>query len=504
MKTTIPLSDAELRHKMMGCWLGKAVGGTLGQPYEGVTHELALDFYEPVPTEMIPNDDLDLQVVAAALLDRMEAPAVSRQVLVPMWTDHIGMSPDEYGICKRNLKLGLRPPHTGAYDNWFERGMGAAIRTELWACLSPGEPELAAAYAYEDACLDHAGEGIEAARYLAALQSLAFVESDRDTLLDAAAALLPQDSAVRRAVEDTRRWWAEAGDWQQVRQRVLKHHGHENFTDVAQNLAFTVLGWLAGAGDFGRSICIAVNCGMDTDCTGATLGALLGILDPDSIGDRWLEPIGRDLVLSPSIHLPNHPPTIDAFTDQVMSLRQRIGGAAPEVADPGPMPRITLPAEIGSLPVGRSFNDASRPTEVGSPLPRLGEMHAVELPGSVAAWPATRFDGGTLVVRYRFAFDAPRKVKVLFNSPEPVRVYIDGRLALHREGGRMCPAMHRPPANQMARREFTAGTHEVVALIDRPPEARDVSWVFGLGTDSGNNVCDDWLTDIYRVNPAPR
>ncbi len=67
------------------------------------------------------------------------------------------------------------------------------------------------------------------------------------------------------------------------------------FTDVAQNLAFTVLGWLAGGGDFGHSICIAVNCGKDTDCTGATLGALLGILDPAGIGEEWLRPIGREL-----------------------------------------------------------------------------------------------------------------------------------------------------------------------------------------------------------------
>ncbi len=69
------LDPTALRSKIIGCWFGKAVGGTLGQPYEGVTHALDLDFYDPVPTEMIPNDDLDLQVVAAVLLDRMdEAP----------------------------------------------------------------------------------------------------------------------------------------------------------------------------------------------------------------------------------------------------------------------------------------------------------------------------------------------------------------------------------------------------------------------------------------------
>ena len=135
-----PMGEVELRHRMIGCWLGKAVGGTLGMPHEGVRHPLDLTFYDPVPTQMLPNDDLDLQVVNAVLLDRMgERPEVDRHRLAAGWA-HVGMSPDEYGIAKRNLRLGLVPPMTGAYDNPFGRGMGAAIRTELWACLAAGGP----------------------------------------------------------------------------------------------------------------------------------------------------------------------------------------------------------------------------------------------------------------------------------------------------------------------------------------------------------------------------
>ena len=51
------------REKVMGCWLGKAVGGTLGQPYEGCDGPLDLSYYDPVPTDMIPNDDLDLKAI---------------------------------------------------------------------------------------------------------------------------------------------------------------------------------------------------------------------------------------------------------------------------------------------------------------------------------------------------------------------------------------------------------------------------------------------------------
>ena len=41
---------------------------------------------------------------------------------------------------------------------------------------------------------------------LATLQSAAFVEGDRERLLDLAAAAIPDESRVARAIADTRRW----------------------------------------------------------------------------------------------------------------------------------------------------------------------------------------------------------------------------------------------------------------------------------------------------------
>ena len=335
------------REKVLGCWLGKAVGGTLGGPVEGVPGPLDLSFYEPVPTEMMPNDDLDLQVVWLETLRQSGLP-VERHTLSRAWLDHILLWPDEYGVAWRNLTRGLAAPLSGAYDNGFTAGMGAAIRSELWACLAPGDPALARALMREDACVDHSGEGVYAAIYLVTLQSAAFIQSDRETLLDIAAASIPPDCRVARAIADTRIWWAQGGDWRRVRTQILETHGDQNFTDVPMNLAFTILGWLAGR-DFGEAICIAVNCGADTDCSGATLGALLGLIDPDCIGDRWLAPIGRDLVLSPGMVSMHHAATLDEFTDQVAALAlqtldyygsksaisdapQLAGGAAPRFA----------------------------------------------------------------------------------------------------------------------------------------------------------------------------
>jgi hypothetical protein len=52
-----------VRDRIHACWIGKAVGGTLGQSFEGLWGPLDVTFYDPIPTEMIPNDDLDLQIV---------------------------------------------------------------------------------------------------------------------------------------------------------------------------------------------------------------------------------------------------------------------------------------------------------------------------------------------------------------------------------------------------------------------------------------------------------
>ena len=304
------------RKKLEGCWLGKSVGGTLGGPYEGKPGPLELSYYDPVPTEMLPNDDLDLQVVWLETVRRCGLP-VNRWDLAQAWLEHVHLWPDEYGIATRNLVRGVFPPASGAFDNPFTAGMGAAIRTELWACLAPGDPELAARLATEDACVDHAGEGLYAARFLAALESCAFVEDSLEKLMERARSFIPADSRLARALRDTETWWAEVHDWRTVRDRIVAHHAPQNWTDVVPNLSFILLGWLAGGGEFGPSICTAVNCGFDTDCTGATLGALLGILQPKGIEQKWLDPIGRSLVLSPGMVGMHQAATLDELSDQV-------------------------------------------------------------------------------------------------------------------------------------------------------------------------------------------
>ena len=468
----------------MSCWLGKAVGGTLGMPFEGADGPFDLYFYDPVPTEMLPNDDLDLQVVWACVLGRMEKIEVNRHALAQAWLDHVDFPWDEYGVALRNLKNGLKPPLSGSHDNWFQNGMGAPIRSEIWACLAPGQPELAAAYAYEDACVDHADDGIWGEVFLAALESAAFVESDIKVLLRDALHTLPDDSRVKRAVIDTQHWWDDLHDWRAVRELILQHHGHENFTDAPMNIAFTALGWLAGEGDFSRAICIATNCGKDTDCTAATVGALMGIINPDCIPEKWLEPIGRDLVLSPAITGLNPPDTLDGFTDLVLDLQKRLNGRWPDVIDEEQnAAHLNIEVLMGFAP--------SMPAANALELP--DKMRRVELKSTFTTLPKSTFEDEIAIVEYPFILEENREVLVMFNTPQSCRVWVDGAFLLERESGVMAPSFHRAPPHQVAAIYLEKGRHTLTAAVQRPADAQDAQWVVGIG----DAVSKQWIVEAF-------
>jgi len=81
--------------------------------------------------------------------------------------------------------------------------------------------------------------------------------------------------------------------------------------------------------DFGDRLCKAVNCGYDTDCTGSTLGAVLGILDGTAgIPDLWRKPIGDHIVLHKFTGPCNPPKTVQELTDRTVALAEKAATAS--------------------------------------------------------------------------------------------------------------------------------------------------------------------------------
>ncbi|MDD3153600.1 MAG: ADP-ribosylglycohydrolase family protein [Victivallaceae bacterium] len=448
-----------LRKKILGAWLGKAVGGTLGQPWEGSNGPLALEFYDPVPTEMMPNDDLDLQVLWACKLAAEWDGVVDKRNFEKAWLSCVDFPFDEYGVAIRNLKRGIHAPHTGYYDNYFTDGLGAAIRAELWGCLAPGDPALAAKFAYEDACVDHAGNGIYAEQYLAAMASMAFVESDCRKLIEAGLSVIPAESLLAKAIRDTIEFCRDEFDIVCVRAKILQKYNSANFTDVKMNLAFETAALLLGGGDFSKTICYAVNCGRDTDCTGATVGAILGIADPDRIPEKWLAPLGRSLVVSKEITGINPPDSLDGFTDLVLELQSKV--RLESHSDPAFDPEKYAIKGFLSDYTPWFIWDFRKFTPKAAK-----EEREMQLPGNLLKLDFHNARPETLtMLRVPFSIPHDQKLRLLVNTPANVNVWVDGVFAFGRESGAMLPAFHRAPQNQRCDLELKAGKHELLMGI---------------------------------------
>jgi len=285
------------------------------------------------------NDDLDLQLVWLHAIEE-HGLGVTPAHISQEWHDHITYPWCEYGFSNLNAKRGLIPPVTGSYDNWFGDCMGAPIRSEIWACIAPGAPHIACEYAWRDAVRDHWGEGVWGELFFAAVESAAFVLQDKDALIDIGLAAIPPSSRTARAVDQARDSYARGYDWLQARERVLAEFGQQHMTNAPQNLGFTVIGWLYGE-DFGDALLKAVNCGCDTDCTGATLGSILGItLGAEAIPAEWREPIAEGIKVGWGIVDLDVPKGLEELTARSCAIGEQV------VAQLGDVIRLTDGAEM--------------------------------------------------------------------------------------------------------------------------------------------------------------
>ena len=466
------MSNNMLREKMLGGLLGKAVGGTLGAPYEGCRGPLNLKYYDPVPQEMLPNDDLDLQVLWACKLKDEWNGILSCDNFADAWLNCVAFPFDEYGIAIRNIKLGLRGRSIGIYDNAFADGLGAAIRSELWAFLAPGNPELAMKYAKMDACIDHFGSGLDAALFLTAMESLAFVEPDIRKLIRKSVELLPKKSFMKEVIKDTVKFCKKCSNVKKIRSKILEDYGCDSFTDVHQNIAFSVAALLLGDGDFSKSICLAVNFGCDTDCTGATVGAILGIISPDGIPKKWLKPIGSNLVVSKEITGINPPATLEDFADMILELRNNIH-IIDDMKQDIPEKLLEIHGKCGT--VSNWFADDFRRCPVD--IDNLRDD--VVFSGNYVEVDFNGLKHDTLLVyEVDFKVEKDDEYLVMVSTTANMRTWVDGVYAFGQECGKFVPALHRTPLNQRETLKLAKGKHKLTFALAPVTEDMDTAPVF--------------------------
>jgi len=297
----LDLHSPEIYDKIYGCWMGKNCGGTLGAPLEkgyGEPEPFDVWWYPKLQEGGIPNDDLEMQLIWLKAVEEI-GPTINARGLADYWLTHINYNWDEYGWARMNFRLGLQPPVAGGYNNYFIDCMGCPIRSEIFACIAPGLPRLAVKYAYEDAICDHAGgESVYGEMFNTAMEAAAFIVTDLNELLDIGRSYVAEGTKTAAAIDAARAAHKAGLDWKAARKKVMEATPHYNAQYSPINMGFQTIGLLYGK-DFADAICIAVNCGYDTDCTGATVGAILGILyGRKNLPAKWTEPLGDNIATS--------------------------------------------------------------------------------------------------------------------------------------------------------------------------------------------------------------
>lgn len=315
-----------LEDKIRGAWYGRISGCFLGKPVEGIRTDefnavlketgnfpmtryirrselsdeligrmkfnLDKDQYCDVIKCAPADDDTNYTVLYQELISKCGRNFTPDDV-ADMWVNK--QSKYAYFTAERtafiNFINGFAPPASASYKNPFREWIGAQIRADYFGYINPGDPETAADMAFRDASVSHTKNGIYGEMFVAALIAVAAVEKDIGTAIRTALKVVPQKSRFVRFVSEILEAFengiSEDECFALIHKNWNEFEGHD-WCHTLSNIQIVVASLLYGGGDFSKSICRAVQTGFDTDCNGATVGSVLGMMNGyGAIGDEW-------------------------------------------------------------------------------------------------------------------------------------------------------------------------------------------------------------------------
>ena len=202
-------------------------------------------------------------------------------------------------VAYRNLVNGFRPPNTAIYKNPYREWIGAQIRADYYGYINPGNPQLAAEMAWRDASISHIKNGIYGAMFVAAMLACAAVSSDVKEVILCGLGEIPQQSRLHQRVSEVLGRFESGERCDKVMayvHQLFNEYSSHGWCHTISNAMIVTAALLYGGGDYGKSICLAVQTGFDTDCNGATVGSIVGMMYGISrIGREWTAPLGDRL-----------------------------------------------------------------------------------------------------------------------------------------------------------------------------------------------------------------
>lgn len=351
----IPFSSVDLKDKIYGAWLGRCAGCLLGKPVEGWSKEkierylkevgeYLLQDYFPKPkskeyeihpeskgalrghiTHMIRDDDIDYTILNLNIIERLGKDFSSIEI-AHFWLQNLPYEKTYTAerIAYKNFVNGVWPPDSGRYYNPYREWIGAQIRGDVFGWINPGKLLEAAKMAYRDAIISHRKNGVYGEMFVAAATAAALVLNDPAKVIEVielGLSVVPERSRFSEAVRNTLKWAVADEDWKETFAKVLNAYGKYHPVHTIINAAIVVLALIHGRGDYEKSVCIAVMCGHDTDCNGATVGSIVGALNGASqLPDKWIRPLNDKVE---SIVASNYTSSISVLAERTLAIIEK-------------------------------------------------------------------------------------------------------------------------------------------------------------------------------------
>lgn len=323
-----------LEDKVHGAWLGRVCGCMLGKTVEGIRTDELVPFLKETDNypmrryiyrsdltseriakykfgfagrryadeiDGMPVDDDTNYVVLAQEIIRKYGRDFTPYDVEKAWLRYQGK--DAYCTAERvaycNFVKGYAPPESAIYKNPYREWIGAQIRGDYFGYINPGNPELAAEMAWRDASVSHVKNGIYGEMFVAAMLAVAATTNDIEDIILGGLAEIPATSrlyeAVTSVVEAFRAGTTREKCFAMIHDKWDEHSEH-GWCHTISNAMIVAAALLYGNGDYGKSICMAVETGFDTDCNGATVGSVVGMANGlKGIPAYWAKPIGDTL-----------------------------------------------------------------------------------------------------------------------------------------------------------------------------------------------------------------
>ena len=320
----------QLKEKIAGAWYGRICGCLLGKPVEGIhTSELLpilqasgnypmhryiqkTDLTEEIirntkfslegrsfadtVTCMPTDDDTNYVVLNQELIEKYGfdfTPADVSRIWINSQSKNAYWTAERTAYC--NFVNGYLPPISAVYKNPYREWIGAQIRADYFGYIHPGMPEAAAQMAWRDASISHVKNGIYGEMWIAALLAIAAIDTTVSHALYESLNYIPQKSRLAEHLKYVIRDYEEKLPVEKCFQNIHARWDEENphdFCHTISNAEIVAASLLYGHEDFGKSICLAVQTGFDTDCNGATVGSIVSICHGfEAIDSPWIEPL---------------------------------------------------------------------------------------------------------------------------------------------------------------------------------------------------------------------